>query len=64
MIVLVPFDLDTIDSSGNLINSILNRTKLFLEHTGKPREGAGITISKLLTRPDIMHKGMLERFFE
>ena len=64
MIVLVPFDLDTIDSNGNLITRILDHTKTFLEHTGKPREGAGITIAKLLTRPDIMQRGMLKAFLE
>jgi tubulin-specific chaperone D len=64
MIVLVPFDLDTIDSSGNLINQILSRTKTFLEHTGKPREGAALTIAKLLTRPDIMQRGLLHQFLD
>lgn len=64
MIVLVPFDLDTIDSAGNLIQAILNHCKQFLEHTGKPREGAGITIAKLLTRPDIINRGLLEEFLE
>ena len=61
MIVLVPFDLDTIDSSGNLIQRILTHTKSMLEHTGK---GAAITIAKLLTRPDIMKRGLLKQFLE
>lgn len=64
MIVLVPFDLDSIDSSGDLINKILAHTKGFLEHTGKPREGAGVVIAKLLTRPDIMQRGLLKSFLD
>ena len=64
MIVLVPFDLDTIDSNGNLIRNILEHCKSYLEHTGKPREAAGITIAKLLTRPDIVHRGLLEGFLD
>jgi hypothetical protein len=64
LIVLVPFDLDTIDSNGNLIQNIVNHCKVFLEHTGKPREGAGITIAKLLTRPDIVNRGLLDDFLQ
>ena len=64
LIVLVPFDLDTIDSSGDLVQGVMSLCKTFLEHTGKPREGAGITIAKLITRPDIVNRGLLEDFLD
>ena len=62
MVVLVPFDLDSIDSSGNLIPSIITHAKQFMEHTGRPREAAGIMLAKLLTRPDIQSRGFLQEF--
>lgn len=64
LIVLVPFDLDTIDSSGDLVLGVMSQCKSYLEHTGKPREGAGILIAKLITRPDIVNRGLLDDFLE
>lgn len=64
IIVMVPFDLETIDSNGDLVRRFINLGKRFLEHTGRPRDAAGIMIAKLLTRPDILRKGYLEEFID
>ncbi len=63
IIVLVPFDLETIDTNGDLILKVMKLGKGFLEHTGRPREAASIMIAKLLTRPDIQKQGFLASFF-
>ena len=62
IIVLVPFDLETIDTNGDLISKVMSLGKGFLEHTGRPREAASIMIAKLLTRPDIQKLGFLANF--
>mmetsp|Transcript_4041 Transcript_4041/g.3867 ORF Transcript_4041/g.3867 Transcript_4041/m.3867 type:complete len:1193 (-) Transcript_4041:55-3633(-) len=64
IIVMVPFDLETIDSNGDLVKRFLDLGKKFLEHTGRPRDAAGMMIAKLLTRPDILRKGYLEEFID
>eukprot|EP00736_Rhodelphis_marinus_P002796 Rmarinus@m.297 len=68
IIVLVPFDLKTIDSSladsadstkdgssleGEVIDSLLSHTRLFLSDSGKTRDAAGILLSRLLSRKDM-----------
>jgi hypothetical protein len=63
IVVLVPFDIDTIDSKKGdeeiLIKRIINLCKVGLENSGKIREGSGILISKLVTRPDVVRLGDL-----
>jgi hypothetical protein len=62
VVVLVPFDIETIDSYGALVDRMLNVAKGFLKHTGRPREAASSVIAKLLTRPDVQRAGFLEAF--
>ena len=60
IIVLVPFDLETIDSKRDneiLVKRILNICKNHLTNSGKIREATSILMSKLLTRPDILKSG-------
>jgi hypothetical protein len=62
--VLVPFDLDTIDSKAVagqekeiLVKRIINICKSYIANSGKVREGSAILLAKLLTRPDIIKQG-------
>lgn len=61
ILVLVPFDLNTIDSSqstamssgdaqGSLINTIVDECKRYLAEPSRMREAAGLCLAKLLTR--------------
>ncbi|KAI8620187.1 tubulin folding cofactor D C terminal-domain-containing protein [Chytriomyces sp. MP71] len=61
LVVMIPFDLKTIDSSegvgetettGSLVDSIVEQGKLFLGYAGKEYEGAAILLTRLLTRRD------------
>ena len=61
---LVPFDIDTIDSNNNIISSLLNYYKKSLGLSGIIRDMTSYAISKFITRPDIIKKGLLESFFE
>jgi hypothetical protein len=59
--VLVPFDIETIDSKHSsqeiLTKRIINICKNYITSSGKIREGAAVLISKLITRPDIFKSG-------
>lgn len=61
IIVLVPFDLDTIDSSSSsqeiLVKRIINIGMSYTNHSGKIREGAAVLLAKLATRPDVVKVG-------
>ena len=65
IIVLVPFDIETIDSmkeaSKNtqeiLVKRMINICKNYLTNTGKIREGTAVLLAKLLTRPDVIKAG-------
>ena len=65
IIVLVPFDIETIDSmkegSKNtqeiLVKRMINICKNYLTNTGKVREGTAVLLAKLLTRPDVIKAG-------
>ena len=61
IIVLVPFDIETIDSKHSsqeiLTKRIINICKNYITSSGKIREGAAVLISKLITRPDIFKSG-------
>jgi hypothetical protein len=59
IIVLVPFDIDTIDSKKGeeqivLVKRIINICKSHLSNSGKIREAATVLLAKLLTRPDVV----------
>jgi hypothetical protein len=58
IIVMVPFDLTSIDSGGSesqgtLIERMVSLAKFYLGDPGKVREGAAELVSRLLTRPDM-----------
>ena len=62
IIVLVPFDIETIDSSKGssqevLVKRMINICKNYLSNSGKIREGTAILLAKLLTRPDVVKAG-------
>ena len=61
IIVLVPFDLETIDSSKSsqdvLVKRIIHIGRNYTSHSGKIREAAAVMLSKLATRPDVVKTG-------
>ena len=60
IIVLVPFDIDTIDSKKDqdiLVKRIINICKTHIANSGKIREATAVLLSKLLTRPDVLASG-------
>ena len=67
IIVLVPFDLTTIDSGQQknqeiLVKRIMNIGRQYTEHSGKLRDGSAILLSKLITRPDVVKSGETDKF--
>ena len=57
MIVMVPFDIQTIDSKKGydiLVKRIINIGAEHISNSGKIREYCAILLSKLLTRPDVI----------
>lgn len=68
MVVIVPFDLDTIDSKQEgeetLLDKIINVSEGFLNSAGKNKEVASQVIAKLVTRPDVIKLGYLDSFIE
>lgn len=59
---LVPFDIDTIDSNNNIINTLLEYYKKGLGLSGIIRDITSYAIAKFITRPDIIKKGLLGSF--
>ena len=62
IIVLVPFDLATIDSDKNkenvtLVKRIINIGTELIRGSGKLKEAASVMLAKLLTRPDVIKIG-------
>jgi tubulin-specific chaperone D len=62
IIVLVPFDLTTIDSANQesqvvLVKRIINIGKSFMKNSGKLRDGSAVMLAKLITRPDVVKSG-------
>lgn len=67
IIVLVPFDLTTIDSQKSqeiLVKRIINIGLTHSVDAGKIRDGAAVLLSKLVTRPDVVKSGELDTFLE
>lgn len=64
IIVLVPFDIETIDSKQStyeqLVKRITNLGVGNLSNTGKLREFSASLLGKLLTRPDVIKQGVLD----
>ncbi|KAG9297370.1 hypothetical protein G9A89_009454 [Geosiphon pyriformis] len=62
-ISMIPFDLKTVDSHAGteadvdrkipLVDQMIDLSKLYLNATGKERDGAAVLLSRLLTRRDI-----------
>uniref|UniRef100_A0A7S2WC38 Tubulin-specific chaperone D n=1 Tax=Mucochytrium quahogii TaxID=96639 RepID=A0A7S2WC38_9STRA len=67
MLVLIPFDLDTVDSNQGtnskltLVGSVLELCKGYLSDPGPPRGAASLCLARLTTRPD-MESRYLEEF--
>ena len=61
IIVLVPFDIQTIDSKlstyEELVKRIIKLGRENIENPGKLRDYSAILLSKLLTRPDVLKQG-------
>ncbi|CAI2368352.1 unnamed protein product [Moneuplotes crassus] len=68
MVVIVPFDLETIDSKKEgdetLLDKIINFSEGFLNQAGKNKEISSQVVAKLLTRPDVIKLGYLDSFIE
>lgn len=68
MVVIVPFDLETIDSKkdgeDSLLDKIVKSSERFLNQAGKNKEIASKVVAKLLTRPDVIKLGYLDTFIE
>ena len=67
IIVIVPFDLQTIDSSvgsstegPSLVDRIISVCKMYLRDSGPARNAAALCLSKLLTRPDMEARHLTE----
>jgi hypothetical protein len=59
---LVPFDVDTIDTHGIIISNITDYYKKTLTLSGNLRDISAYSLSKFITRPDIIEKGLLDSF--
>eukprot|EP00826_Nyctotherus_ovalis_P014971 TRINITY_DN14219_c0_g1_i9.p1 TRINITY_DN14219_c0_g1~~TRINITY_DN14219_c0_g1_i9.p1 ORF type:complete len:519 (-),score=116.87 TRINITY_DN14219_c0_g1_i9:466-2022(-) len=60
ILVLVPFDMQAIDTDNKLTNAIINHSLEALLTSGKCRQGAAIMLAKYITRPDIVKAGYLK----
>lgn len=68
IIVIVPFDLQTIDSSRaglsgsgpSLVDRLISVCKMYLRDSGPSRNAAALCLSKLLTRPDMEARHLSE----
>jgi hypothetical protein len=59
---LVPFDIETIDTKGIIIARLSDFYKYALTLTSNIRDITAYALSKFLTRPDIIKKGLLDAF--
>lgn len=67
IIVLVPFDLTSIDSQRSqevLVKRIINIGKAHCVDPGKISDGAAVLLAKLITRPDVVRSGELDSFLD
>lgn len=75
VIALLPFNLDTMDSSvvdiekedgtgsvGDIVGIMLELGKFYLKSLTKIREASALFLSKLFTRPDIQKKALLQEY--
>lgn len=70
MVVMVPFDIQTIDSKKQgdsydiLVKRIINIGAEHISNSGKLRDYCAILLSKLLTRPDVIKMGETDRILK
>ena len=70
IIVIVPFDIQTIDSKKEgdsyeiLVKRMVNIGKEHIQNSGKIRDYCSIMLSKLLTRPDVIKQGETAAFLK
>lgn len=71
IIVLVPFDIDTIDSKREgetdrvvLVKRIINICKGYISNSGKIREATAVLLAKLVTRPDVIKQGYTDEVLQ
>jgi len=68
IVVLVPFDLDTIDTKKDgdvtLLQKLVNECESSISAAGPNREAASIVLGKLLTRLDVVRMGYLDSFLK
>ena len=62
LLAMVPFDIDTIDSKGFLINNLFSYLKDELLQSSNVRDISAYSISKFLTRPDLIKKQYLFKY--
>ena len=62
LLAMVPFDIDTIDSKGFLINNLFSYLKEELLVSSNVREISSYCLSKFLIRPDLIKKKYLVKY--
>lgn len=66
IVVLVPFDLTTIDSGKQqqeiLVKRISNIGRSYSGNPGKIRDGAAVMLGNLMSRPDVVKSGETDLF--
>ena len=62
ILAMVPFDIDSIDTHGELINKLIMYLKEELIRSTNLRIIASYALSKFLIRPDIINKGILNTY--
>ena len=62
LLAMVPFDIDTIDSNGFLINNLFSYLKDELLNSSNLRDITAYCLSKFLTRPDLIKKNLLNKY--
>ena len=62
LLAMVPFDIDTIDSKGFLINNLFSYLKEELVVSSNVRDISAYGLSKFLTRPDLIKKKYLFKY--
>ena len=62
ILAMVPFDIDTIDSEGQLINKLISYFKEELTKSTNLRIITSYSLSKFLIRPDLIKKNYLDEY--
>jgi len=61
---LIPFDVETIDTKGIIISQLPLYFNSTLNSSGNIRDITAYTLSKFMTRPDIIKKGLLKNLLD